>query len=439
MEVAVAAPQARSDLPDPERNLLYADSGNECAFPGCGERLVKPGEGSGKAVNVGEAAHIVASSRQGPRGGATLSDEDRDTRASNRILLCPTHHTEVDKQPLVYTVEVLRQIKTDHVRKHRKDAPRAAAVTTRDVPERLQSSLLPVVGLPVVVESASVRDPKLSESEIATSLRYPKGSRGIVFPFIVREGRLWTFSHLRQNQHPFRMVIDSDVEVIDLVDLAATDEGHRRVVALLNRALGRHLGMRGVRFDREHQRYWFMANRDYDSGEISERTYRYATKSGRSLNRPVVHHARRRSGEAKDEWYHEAARLRFERFGPSWFLTVRPEFHITTDGVEPLPSHRIGRKVTRRKSHLYNDGYLDRLWFWKHFLSNGGPRLTIKSGEQSILVEAGYATTEVHWPGVPDDSVDVRAEIAEETLFTVADLMDEDGDEDWWDDDEDDD
>ncbi|MBA3430165.1 MAG: hypothetical protein H0U16_01635 [Actinobacteria bacterium] len=226
----------------------------------------------------------------------------------------------------------------------------------------------------------------------------------------------------------------------DLIDLAATDEGHRRVVALLNRALGRHLGMQGVRFDREHQRYWFMANRDYDTGEISERAYRYTTKTGRSLSRPVVHHAHRRTGEAKDEWYHEAARFRFERFGASWFLTVRPEFHITTDGVEPLPSHRIGRKVTRKKSHLYNDGYLDRLWFWKHFLSDGGPRLTIKAGEQSILVEAGYATTEVCWPGVPEDSVDVRAEIAEETLFTVVDLMDEDGDEDWWsNDDEDDD
>ena len=399
---------------------------------------MKSGEVSGKAVNVGEAAHIVASSRQGPRGGVPLRDDERDIRASNRILLCPTHHTEVDKQPLVYTVEVLRQMKADHARKHRKHRTPAAGVAISDVPERLHSTLLPIIGLPLVVESGSVRDPKRSEGEIAKSLRYPKGSRGIVFPFIVREGRLWTFSHLHQHQHPFRSVIDSDVEVIDLMELATTDEGHRRVIALLNRALGRHLGMHGVRFDREHQRYWFMADRDYESGEISERSYRYTTKTGRSLNRPVVHHAHRRSGEAKDEWYHEAARLRFERFGASWFVTVRPEFRITTDGVAPLPPHRIGRKITRKKSHLYNDGYLDRLWFWKHFLSGGGPRLTIKAGEQSILVEAGYATTDVCWPGVPEDSVDVRAEIAEETLFTVADLMDENGDEDWWDSDDED-
>lgn len=431
------ATPTRSDLPDPELKLLYAGSGNECAFPGCGAVLVKPGESTGKAVNVGEAAHIVASSRQGPRGGEPLLDGERDTRASNRILLCPLHHAEVDKQPLVYTVAVLRQMKTDHERSHRKHADRAVLKIAAD-PERLHLSLLPVIGLPVVVESASVRDPKQSEGEIAASLRYRRGSRGIAFPFIVRDGRLWTFSHLRQHQHPFGQVIDTDVEEIDLVDLASTDEGHRRVIALLNRALGRHLGMQGLRFDREHQRYWFLADRDRDTGEIKERSYPYTTKSGRSVEKPVVHHSRRRTGESKNEWYHEAARLRFERFGSAWFLTVRPEFHVTLDGVEPLPAHRIGRKVTRMKSHIYNEGYLDRLWFWKDFLSGGGPRLTIKTGEQSILVEATYSTTEVRWPGIPGDVLNVKAEPAEETLFSILDLMDEEGDEDWWADDEED-
>lgn len=433
----MATPTLRADLPDPERNLLYADSGNECSFPGCGTVLVKPGEDAGKAVNIGKAAHIVAASRQGPRGGVALGDEERDRRASNRILLCPTHHDDVDRQPLFYTVAVLQQMKEDHERRHRKRMTRATLAIATE-PERLHSSLLPVVGLPVVVESASVHDPKLTEGEIAGSLRYPKGSRGIAFPFIIRDGRLWSFSHLRQNQHPFRPFIDTDVEEIDLEDLAATDEGHRRVVALLNRGIGRHLGMQGVRFDREHQRYWFMANRDYSTGEISDRSHRYTTKTGRSQDKPVVHHAHRRSGEPKNEWYHEAARLRFERFGPAWFLAVRPEFHITLDGVEPMPSHRVGRKVTQKKSHIYNDGYLDRLWFWKDFLSNGGPRLTVKTGEQSILVDSVYATTEVCWPGVPGDALDVRNEPIEENLFTILDLMDEDGDEDWWHDDDED-
>ncbi len=433
----MATPTRRSELSDPELKLLYAQSGNRCAFPACGEILTKVDPSSGEAVNLGEAAHIVAAERQGPRGREAINEVDRDRRASNRILLCPTHHTVIDKRPFVYTVEVLRQMKVDHHALVGADPACRSALPFCGSPERLQTSLLPVVGLPVVVESASLLDTSLSEGEVARRLTYPSSAHGIVYPFIVRENRLWTFSRLRQHGHPFAELIDADVEEVELTDLASDDEGHRRVMALLNRALGRHIGMRGVRFDREHHRYWFMPNRDRDTGEISERSYAYVTKTGRNQTRPTVHHARRRSGELKDEWYHEAARLRFERFGTSWFLSVRPEFHLTLDGEKPMQAHRIGRKITRKKSHLYNDGYLDRLWFWKHFLSDGGPRLAIKAGEQSILVDSVYATTDVSWPGVPGDALVVKSERAEENLFTLVDFSDDDSDDEYWDDDED--
>jgi hypothetical protein len=435
----VATPRRRSDLSGPELKLLYAESGNRCAFPACGAVLTRLDVSTGEAVNLGEAAHIVAAERQGPRGREPVDEAERDRRASNRILLCPTHHTLIDSRPLVYTVEVLRQMKVDHGARVSAASQRVEPVEVACQTERLQSSLLPVVGLPAQVESASLRNASLSEGDVARQLTYPSKSRGIVYPFIVREGRLWTFSRLRQHAHPFAKLVDSDVEAIDVADLASTDEGHRRVVALLNRGVGRHLGMRGVRFDREHQRYWFMPDRDRDTGHIRERSYTYETKTGRNLSRHVVHHAHRRSGEPKEEWYHEAARLRFERFGPAWFLTVRPEFHLTLDGETPMPSHRIGRKITRKKSHLYNDGYLDRLWLWKHFLADGGPRLAIKTGEQSVLVDSLFATADVSWPGVPGDSLLIKSERAAETLFTLEDLADEETDEDWLDDDDEDD
>jgi len=229
---------SRLDLPDSERALLYAQSGNECAFPGCRTVLVEPRAGAGAAVNIGKAAHIIASSRQGPRGDSLLSQIELDKSAANRILLCPDHHDRIDQEPLVYTVMVLLQMKADHEAMHLRSGAVADPTAERRT-DRLLSSLLPVVGLPVVVESASLRDPALTERDIATALQYPRGSRGIVFPFIARDGRLWTFSHLRRRQHPFGSVIDTDVEVIDLTDLASTDdEGHRRVIALLNRALG---------------------------------------------------------------------------------------------------------------------------------------------------------------------------------------------------------
>lgn len=62
---------------------------------------------------VGEACHIVAKSEAGPRGVSTLSNEARDFYA-NLILLCNVHHKVVDDQPGEYTVEVLRDLKSEH-------------------------------------------------------------------------------------------------------------------------------------------------------------------------------------------------------------------------------------------------------------------------------------------------------------------------------------
>lgn len=409
--------------------LLYARSGNRCAFPGCGVSLVVSGA-DGSAQTIGMAAHIVASARQGPRGAEPISDIDRDRRASNRVLLCPNHHAVVDKELTIYSVEVMRQIKIDH--ETSQAAAPAPDPALQQVAERLHLSVLPVIGLPSWVASASLRRRVAGEGEIARSLSLPPQGSSVVFPFIVRESRLWSFADLRDGVHPFAEWIDSDIEVTDVASMLGSEEGSRRFVTLLNRGLGRHLGALGVRFDREHQRYWFLQARDG-----GERRITYTTKGGRISHKPVVHHARRKSGEEKAEWFHEAARLRFERFGDSWVLTVRPEFHITLDGREAMPAHRIGRKVTRKKSHLYNAGYLDRLFFWRHFLTDGGPRLVVKAGEQSIVIDGVYASVAVEWPGVPEDSLTVSADRAGETLFSLADLEDDNLPEAWLHDDED--
>lgn len=427
----MAVPHRRSDLPDAEMKLLYARSRNRCAFPGCGTILVRPGP-NGTAENLGEAAHIIGSARQGPRGAEPVDQADRDRRASNRVLLCPTHHKVVDTQLTVYSVEVMRQMKADHETSDGAAPPDDHPPSVREL---LHLSALPLVGIPSGVFSASLVRKDVKEGDIARSLPIPAAGSKVVFPFIARENRLWTFADLAGPAHPFGQWIDTDVETLSTASILADQEGHRRYVTLLNRALGRHLASVGVRFDPQHQRYWFLP-----AGRDGERRVTYTTKRGRTSHKPVVHHARRKSGEAKDEWYHEAGRLHFEQRAESWVLTVRPEFHITTDGRTPMPAHRIGRRVTRKKSHLYNDGYLDRLFFWRYFLTDGGPRLVIKTGEQSLVVDGKFATIDVRWPGVPGDSFDITAERAEETLFSLAELDDE-GEvaEAWWDEDDDED
>ncbi len=60
---------------------------------------------------IGEMAHVIAKKPDGPRGTATGGDNTYD----NLILLCPTHHTEIDKAPAgVFPVAVIQGWKKAH-------------------------------------------------------------------------------------------------------------------------------------------------------------------------------------------------------------------------------------------------------------------------------------------------------------------------------------
>ena len=90
---------------------LFAISGNQCAFPGCEASLVI------NNIVTGEICHIEAQSPEGPRYDPRQTDEERHGFA-NLLLLCPAHHKVVDTDPATYTVEWLRQIKTEHEARH---------------------------------------------------------------------------------------------------------------------------------------------------------------------------------------------------------------------------------------------------------------------------------------------------------------------------------
>jgi hypothetical protein len=142
------------NIPDKEMKALIALSGGVCAFPGCNQRLVEPGNTKDDAAFLGEMAHIIADSRQGPRGDSPMSDEDRD-KHTNLLLLCGDHHKTIDAQPRTYSVSVLRRIKEDHEgRIHRATSGPAAAPPTILTREVIHSSLLAVTHLPAAVFAA---------------------------------------------------------------------------------------------------------------------------------------------------------------------------------------------------------------------------------------------------------------------------------------------
>ncbi len=86
---------------------LYAESAGTCLL--CSALLFKRVV-DGRSLSIAERAHIVAHSEKGPRGDVELSASARNDPA-NLVLLCPTCHTIIDKDPTANTAGLLLEKK----------------------------------------------------------------------------------------------------------------------------------------------------------------------------------------------------------------------------------------------------------------------------------------------------------------------------------------
>ena len=96
-----------------DHKMLWGRAGARCSI--CKFPLATISE-IGQSSVIGEEAHIVARSADGPRGESTLDQEQRDSY-SNLILLCPTHHSMIDdlpSGPTEYPAERLHALKAEH-------------------------------------------------------------------------------------------------------------------------------------------------------------------------------------------------------------------------------------------------------------------------------------------------------------------------------------
>jgi 5-methylcytosine-specific restriction endonuclease McrA len=88
-----------SKISEPEIKKLWGRSAGLCAFPGCGTDCLPVL--SGNVAVIGEMAHIIAREPDGTRGEPEGGPNDYD----NLILLCPTCHTLVDKEPFSFPAQ----------------------------------------------------------------------------------------------------------------------------------------------------------------------------------------------------------------------------------------------------------------------------------------------------------------------------------------------
>ncbi|MCI5107907.1 MAG: HNH endonuclease [Pseudomonadales bacterium] len=92
---------------DKDIKILWGRAGNRCSI--CKLELTPDGE----KETLGEMAHIIAKSQYGPRGDSTLNKALLD-EYKNLILVCPTHHTEIDKNYQDWSIDKLIQAKKSH-------------------------------------------------------------------------------------------------------------------------------------------------------------------------------------------------------------------------------------------------------------------------------------------------------------------------------------
>lgn len=84
---------------------LFALSRNRCAYPKCGTPIVHE-----SGAITGDVCHIKAASPGGPRFDPGQTDTERHA-FENLVLMCKVHHQVVDRNPVRFTVDLLKDMK----------------------------------------------------------------------------------------------------------------------------------------------------------------------------------------------------------------------------------------------------------------------------------------------------------------------------------------
>jgi hypothetical protein len=118
---------------------LLALSGNRCAFPECGQKIVDDDNHL-----VGQFCHIEATSEGGERYNPNQSDEER-RHINNLILLCANHHIVTD-DVAKYDVAFLQQMKISHERQYREHPYEPPKAALEELGEMIDTSVRRAMG-----------------------------------------------------------------------------------------------------------------------------------------------------------------------------------------------------------------------------------------------------------------------------------------------------
>lgn len=272
---------------------------------------------------------------------------------------------------------------------------------TQYVQDTVYSTLFPVLQMPQHVYAAPCRYNDQQESEAKQAILPPAGGSDM-YPFIIRDGKLFCFQDLSFQNGPFRELIRrGGIERYDAIDWWDNADQMKWYMSLLNRALNKLTGRLRLNLDKDHNRYYFVPEKPGQPRRVIYRPLNQSSSERNVVWQPIT----RKTGQPKPYWFHRAVALKFHRVAPEqWCLSIRPEMRVTKDGFKPIASKDVGRRVTSKKSKMFNYDLLGEVNFWRDFLSGSRSQITMQfSKSQRIIISTSMMQSEVNWLGIPEE------------------------------------
>lgn len=274
-------------------------------------------------------------------------------------------------------------------------SPQPSAIPVEDaawnpdqVDEHLFGNLFPVIQLPAKIWKAStpVEDKKEVWAQVSTRAG-----------FILREKSLFTLADLTQPSEALRDVIDpSTIKELSTQQFLEDADKARWLVELLNLNLSSYLRGKHVKYGGKGRFYFMLGEGGQD---------RSIPMPG---GRPRIV-AKRVKNDQKDlDFYvHQAASLRFKRFGSKFFLSVSPMYLFTTDGSSSISGKSAGKLSQLWMGKQQNDAIFRDILFWVYFLSDGKDEARITDGHDPVRISSTPASTKTTW-GIRWDSIRIK-------------------------------
>src|SRR5271157_891987 len=280
------------------------------------------------------------------------------------------------------------------------------------IPERLVSNLLPVVELPQTVFSAEtpLRD-KADIQKYSDKVSHP--------PFVLREGRLWTFVTLRENGESFRRSTRPTTIREDRFESWFSDADHARwAVELLNVCLKENAWHRFLRLDKDRHRYFFSPMDDRPKKiqwKIGGKWTRRAVTARHTVTRKLPDGSKER---IQSGWRHQACRAGFVLMPFGLFLCLEPTWMLTkADGKTPRGGPRVGPILSHWLNQERNGQILRSVRFWSLVFARGKKEIFIPTGQKPIRINLTPACGDLEF-GILADQIDydglMRAEMEDD-------------------------